>query len=56
LAAYRGGTGTLATVLDARRNEITTRMERLRLELETARLWARLNFQTPAEHSASSDH
>ncbi len=56
LAGYRGGTGTLAAVLDARRNEITTRMERLKLELETARLWAQLNFQTPAEHSASLDH
>jgi len=56
LAGYRGGSGTLAAVLDARRNEITTRMERLKLELETARLWARLNFQTPAEHSASLDH
>ncbi len=56
LAAYRGGTGTLTAVLDARRNEITTRTERLRLELETARLWARLNFQVPLEHSASATH
>ena len=56
LAAYRGGTGTLTAVLDARRNEITTRTERLRLELETARLWARLNFQVPLEHSASAAH
>ena len=47
LAAYRGaGTGLIA-VLDARRAEIDTRMDRLRLEAETARLWAQLNYLSP---------
>jgi hypothetical protein len=48
LAAYRGGAGPLGGVLDARRNEIDTRMDRLRLDMETARLWARLNYLIPA--------
>ncbi len=56
LAGYRAGTDRLSAVLDARSNEITTRTERLKLELETARLWARLNFQTPTDHSVSSRH
>lgn len=50
LAAYRGGMvtgGTLAAVLEARRAEVDTRVERLRLELDTARLWAQLNYLTP---------
>lgn len=50
LAAYRGGSGALTAVLDARRNEIDTRLERLRLEMETARLWAQLNHLLPADH------
>jgi outer membrane protein TolC len=47
LAAYRGGTGPLSAVLDGRRAEVDTRMERLRLEMETARLWAQLNYLIP---------
>ena len=47
LAAYRGGTGTLAAVLEARRADIETRIERLRLEMEAARLWAQLNYLIP---------
>jgi len=50
LAAYRGNAGTLAAVLDARRAEIDIRMERIRLEMETARLWAQLNYLLPAGH------
>ncbi|MGM9488071.1 TolC family protein [Ideonella sp. YS5] len=50
VAAYRGGTGPLNVVLEARRAEIDTRMERLRLEMETARLWAQLNYLVPAGH------
>jgi outer membrane protein TolC len=52
LAAYRGGTAPLANVLDARRMELDTRLEQLRLELDTARLWAQLNFLVPATHTA----
>lgn len=49
IAAYRGGpttNGTLSAVLEARRTEIDARMERLRLEMDTARLWAQLNYLT----------
>ncbi len=54
LAAYRGGSGTsLTTVLEARRMELDTRMERIRLEMETAMLWAQLNYLTPANADRS---
>ncbi|WP_119155051.1 TolC family protein [Caldimonas tepidiphila] len=54
LAAYRGGTGPLAAVLDARRMEIDTRMERLRMEMETAGLWAQLEYLVPPEHESGA--
>jgi outer membrane protein TolC len=54
IAAYRGGGGPLASVLDARRMEIDTRMDRLRLEMEAAVLWARLEYLIPAEHLAAA--
>jgi outer membrane protein TolC len=54
LAAYRGG-GPLAAVLDARRGEIDTRMDRLRLDMETARLWAQLNYLAPASLGTSEN-
>jgi outer membrane protein TolC len=48
VAAYRGGKATLAAdVLPARRNEIEVRMQALQLEMETAKLWAQLNFLIP---------
>jgi outer membrane protein TolC len=47
IAAYRGGSGTLAAVLEARRGEIEIRTEQIRLELDIARLWAQLNFLVP---------
>lgn len=53
IAAYRGGGGSLAGVLEARRVEIDTRMERLRLEMETAGLWAQLQYLIPAFTSTS---
>jgi len=49
LAAYRGGKGSLNDVLAARRNEIEVRMQALQLEMETARLWAQINFLLPQE-------
>jgi outer membrane protein TolC len=56
LAAYRGGKATLAEVLAARRNETEVRMQSLQLQMDTARLWAQLNFLFPvggiAQHSA----
>lgn len=54
IAAYRGSSGTLGAVLDARRSEIDTRMDRLRLDMETARLWAQLNYLIPAGHDVAS--
>jgi outer membrane protein TolC len=48
MAAYRGGKETLAAVVDARRQEIDTRVERLRIEMDTAALWAELEYLMPA--------
>jgi outer membrane protein TolC len=47
LAAYRGASAGLVSVFDARRAEIDTRIDRLRLEAETARLWAQLKHLAP---------
>lgn len=52
LAAYRGGGANLSAVLEARRSEIEVRIERLRLEMDTARLWAQLNYLVPVDHDA----
>jgi outer membrane protein TolC len=49
LAAYRGGRGSLNDVLAARRSEIEVRLQVLQLEMETARLWAQINFLLPQE-------
>ena len=54
LAAYRGGGGPLPGVLEARRMEIETRMDRLRLEMETAGLWAQLESLVPTDTQASA--
>lgn len=55
MAAYRGGSGQLTAVLEARRMEIDTRMDRLRLEMEAASLWAQLEYLLPADHPATAD-
>jgi outer membrane protein TolC len=47
--AYRGGTSPLLAVLDARRNEIDTRIERVKLERDAARTWARLHYLAPPD-------
>ncbi len=52
LAAYRGNAGTLAAVLEARRNESDARMQALQLAAEVGRAWAQLNFLVPAHESA----
>ena len=49
IAAYRGGGGMLTAVLESRRMEIDTRIERLRLEMETAGLWAQLEYLIPEQ-------
>ena len=56
VAAYRGASGSLTAVLEARRNEIDTRVERLRLEMDTARLWAQLNYLIPAGDDMAQRH
>jgi outer membrane protein TolC len=60
LAAYRGGKASLADVLAARRGEVDLRLQALEVELETARLWAQLNFLFPlgeaSQHSAANNH
>jgi outer membrane protein TolC len=47
LAAYRGGTGALAAVLDARRAELDVRLALVQQEQAAARAWAWLNFVLP---------
>ena len=47
LAAYRGAKASIADVLIARRNQIDVRLQALQLDLDTARLWAQLNFLVP---------
>jgi outer membrane protein TolC len=54
LAAYRGGTGPLTGVLESRQGEIDTRLERLRLEMDTARMWAQLSYLIPAGHDTTA--
>ncbi len=55
LAVYRGGGGSLGAVLEARRAEIDTRMDRLRLEMETAGLWAQLEYLVPPVDDALTE-
>ncbi len=52
LTAYQGGKTGLSEVLLARRNEIEVRMQALQLEMDTARLWAQLNFLYPENTSS----
>ncbi|MDQ6681516.1 MAG: TolC family protein [Pseudomonadota bacterium] len=47
LAAYRGGGGSLASVLQAREAEVETRLDRIRLAMDEARLWTQINFLLP---------
>ncbi len=54
IAAYRGGSGTLQAVLESRLGEIDTHLEQLRLEMNTARLWAQLNYRMPIDQDSPS--
>lgn len=47
LAAYAGGKSSLNDVLAARRSEFDMRLQALQLDLEVARVWARINFLLP---------
>jgi outer membrane protein TolC len=53
LTAYRGGKGTLAEVLAARRADTDAQLQVNQLQADVARLWARLNFLLPT-YSASA--
>lgn len=46
-AAYAGGKTGLAELLLARRNETDVRLQAVQLEMETARLWAQLDYLVP---------
>jgi outer membrane protein TolC len=47
LGAYQGGRTSIGEVLAARRNESEVRQQQVQLEMETARLWAKLTFLIP---------
>ena len=47
--------GGITDLLLARRNETDMRMQAVQLEMDTARLWAQLNFLIP-EGAAHADH
>lgn len=52
LAAYRGGAGGLAAVLEARQAEIALRGEQVQLEIDTLRAWARAHFLVDEDAAA----
>jgi outer membrane protein TolC len=53
LASYRGGIGSLAAVLEARRAQIDTQLERLTIQMDNAQLWARIEYTLPPLDAAS---
>jgi outer membrane protein TolC len=50
LAAYRGGTGTLASVIEASRAETDAQLARVGAETERAKAWSRLAYLLPEGH------
>lgn len=54
-AAYRSGSGSLTAVVDARRNEVDVRAQRLELEREQARSWAQLKYLVPQNSHPMED-
>lgn len=53
LAGYQGGKSGVTDLLLARRNETDMRMQAVQLEMDTARLWAQLNFLIPAGNAGA---
>jgi cobalt-zinc-cadmium efflux system outer membrane protein len=59
LAAFSGGKASLSEVLDAQRMVTDTRLERLRIEKQSAALWAELEYLIPQDQvgqDVSSSH
>ena len=54
LTAYRSGSGSLPMLLDARRTEIEVHIERLRIEMDRARLWAQLTYLLPQDEPSDA--
>jgi outer membrane protein TolC len=52
LASYRGGTGALAPVLEARRSELEARLALLQQEQAAAKAWAWLQFVRPMKEGS----
>lgn len=53
LAAYAAGSGSLVAVMQARRNALQVHLDRVRIELDIARLWAQFAYVLPQEPSRS---
>jgi outer membrane protein TolC len=49
LAGYQGGKTGITDLLLARRNETDVQMQAVQLEMDTARVWAQLNFLIPSD-------
>jgi outer membrane protein TolC len=56
LAGYQGGRTSVSDLLLARRNESEVRMQAVQLEMEAARLWAKLNFLIPESEPHEKEH
>ena len=54
LVAYRSGSGNLTSVLEARRMVLDLEVAAIRLAMETAALWAQLNYLIPAHQNLRS--
>ena len=52
LAAYRGGSGPLAAVLDARRAELDAQLALIAQEQAAAKAWAWLQFVLPVKEKS----
>jgi outer membrane protein TolC len=49
LAGYQGGKAGITDLLLARRSETDMQLQAVQLEMDTARVWAQLNFLIPAD-------
>lgn len=54
LTAYRSGGGSLPMLLDARRAELVVHIDRLRIEMDRARLWAQLTYLLPEDEPSDA--